>query len=320
MWQIGIVVEDRDAAMAALSDAFGVSWVNATRTIDIIHGDVPMTLDLDIAIARQGPLHLEVIGAVPGSPWYPGDGLNHVAYWADDLLTTAAAMKRAGFTREVTYQGDPSPTGFTYHRAPSGLRIEHVDASRRPAMMGWLGGGEYPDIKGGSGGEPVAELAGDNSYAGGGPVIGETFHVGVAVTDLESAMAELTDGLGLEWHSIQERSMHLRTATGVVSAQLRFTYSKQTPHIELLHGDPGSIWGPEHRGIHHIGVWTDDLTRDSARLAAKGYPIEVTLASRSTEDPQGFTYQRGDLGLRVELVPTSSRPAFDNWFGGGEFA
>jgi hypothetical protein len=67
-------------------------------------------------------------------------------------------------------------------------------------------------------------------------------------------------------------------------------------------------------------VWTDVLTRDSAALEAKGFPVEVTLASRSTEDPQGFTYQRGDLLVRVELVPTSSRPAFVNWFNGGEFA
>ena len=51
----------------------------------------------------------------------------------------------------------------------------------------------------------------------------------------------------------------------------------------------------------------------------KGFVLEATLASRSTNGPAGFTYQRSELGVRVELVPTSSRIAFDNWFAGGEF-
>lgn len=320
MWQIGIVLDDRDAGMAALSEVFGVSWVHATRNLDIMHGSDPINLDLQIGIAQQGPVHLEVLGAQEGTPWNPGHGLDHVAYWADDLAATASRMEAAGFNREVTYQSDDGePNGFTYHRAPSGLRVEHVDGSRRPAMMGWIAGGEYPDVRDGSGNEPLAELEPDAGYAGGDPVIGEAFHVGAAVTDLEAAMAELTDGVGLEWHSIQERTMHLRTPDGVAPAHLRFSYSKQAPHIELLQGDPGTIWGPENVGIHHIGLWSDDLARDSAALTAQGFPLEATLASRSTDDPQGFTYQRGDLGIRVELVPTASRPAFDNWFSGGEF-
>lgn len=319
MWQIGIVVPDRDTAMATLSDVFGVTWVHAVRNLDILHGDQPQNLDLPIAIARQGPVHLELIGAVDGSPWDPGHGLDHVAYWAEDLAGTAASMEDAGFRREVTYQGEVSPLGFTYHRAPSGLRVEHVDASRRNAMMSWIAGGAYPDIRGG-GNADYEEPKADNSYAGDGPAIGDAFHVGAAVVDLEAAMDELTAALGFEWHSIQERSMHLRTKDGVAEATVRFSYSRQTPHIELLQGSEGSIWGPEHVGIHHIGLWSEDLERDSAALTARGFGVEATLASRTGNGVNGFTYQRSPLGVRVELVPTVSRPAFESWFAGGDYA
>lgn len=319
MWQIGIVVPDRDAAMATMSEVFGVSWIHATRHLDVMHGVEPQTLDLEIALAQQGPLHLELIGANEGSPWWPGHGLDHVAYWADDLLGTAERMEAAGFLREVSYQGDVQPTGFSYHRAPSGLRVEHVDEGRRPAMMSWIAGGAYPDIKGGSGPAEFVETATDPAYAGGGPVIGEAFHVGGVVADLDQGMGELTEAIGLEWHPVQARTMHVQTSDGVTNVAARFSYSKQAPHIELLQGDPGSIWGPEHIGIHHIGVWTDDLQGDSTALAAKGFELEATLASRSGRAVNGFTYQRSELGIRIELVPTASKPAFDNWFSGGQF-
>lgn len=319
MWQIGIVVPDQDAAMATMSDVFGVSWVHATRHLDIMNGDDPQTLDLEIALSQQGPVTLELIGAVEGSPWFPGHGLDHVAYWADDLAGTAATMESVGFRREATYQGEGGPVGFAYHRAPSGLRVEHVDASRRAAMMAWIAGGAYPDIRGGGEVQAMPEATTDESYARGGPAIGSAFHIGAVVVDLDRGMAELSTGLGFEWHTVQERTMHVRTIDGIAPVSLRFTYSKQTPHIELLQGDPGSIWGPEHAGIHHIGVWSDDLDRDAEALAAAGFGMEVTLASRSTDGPSGFTYQRSELGVRIELVPTSSRAAFDNWFGGGDF-
>jgi hypothetical protein len=146
------------------------------------------------------------------------------------------------------------------------------------------------------------------------------FHIAQVVTDLEASMNELTEGLGVTWHSIQERVMHLRTGNEVIPATVRFVYSKgDEPHIELLQGSQGSIWGPEMAGMHHVGVWTDDFLADAAGLEAAGFPIEVTLASRTTEEPQSFTYHKAH-GLRIELVPVEARPAFTTWFAGGEFA
>ncbi|MCP3973040.1 MAG: hypothetical protein GY720_00945 [bacterium] len=319
MWQVGMVVADIEPAMNSISEAFGVDWMKSTRTIDIVHGDEPKTIDLTIAITVQGPINLELLEGQDGSPWWPPHGLDHIAAWADDLIGRANRMEAAGFVREVTYQGQPAPMGFSYHRAPSGSRIEHVDAGRRAAMMRWIAGGEYPDVTLPKSTDAPPDDASDG-YSPFGVSICRPFHVGQVVTDLEAAMAELSEGLGLEWLSIQERTMHLVTPDGIAPASLRFTYSKGAPHIELLQGEPGTIWGPEHAGLHHVGVWTEDMAADSAWLESHGYPREVTLASRSTDGPSGFTYQRSPFGLRVELVPTSSQPAFANWFAGGEFA
>jgi hypothetical protein len=146
------------------------------------------------------------------------------------------------------------------------------------------------------------------------------FHVAQVVTDLEASMEELTNGLGVTWHSIQERVMHIRYGGEVVRAELRFTYSVEgDPQIELLEGSAGSVWGPDFAGMHHIGVWTDDFLADVAALEASGVPVEVTLASRTTDGPHAFTYHNLH-GLRVELVPVEMKAAFDSWFAGGDFA
>lgn len=145
------------------------------------------------------------------------------------------------------------------------------------------------------------------------------FHVAQVVTDLDASMDELGAAMGLTWHSVQERVMHIRYRGEVVRAELRFTYSVEgEPHIELLEGSPGSVWGPEMAGMHHVGVWTDDFHADAAALDSAGLPVEVTLASRSTDGPNGFTYHLAH-GLRIELVPIEMKPAFHNWFTGGRF-
>jgi hypothetical protein len=48
-------------------------------------------------------------------------------------------------------------------------------------------------------------------------------------------------------------------------------------------------------------------------------PVELTLASRDTEDPLGFTYHGSPHGLRVELVSSEAMPMFDRWLAGGDF-
>ncbi|MBJ7362716.1 MAG: VOC family protein, partial [Ilumatobacteraceae bacterium] len=88
------------------------------------------------------------------------------------------------------------------------------------------------------------------------------YHQGIRVANLDQAMTELGSSLGVTWCEVQERTQQVWTPQdGEQTIPLRFTYSAEGPqHIELLEGAPGSIWdGRENPGLHHVGVWSDDV-------------------------------------------------------------
>jgi catechol 2,3-dioxygenase-like lactoylglutathione lyase family enzyme len=147
----------------------------------------------------------------------------------------------------------------------------------------------------------------------------ELFHVGVRVPDLDVAMEELGDSLGLIWSETRENpAQSLWTpSTGLQHIQLRYTYSAQGPqHVELLEGAAGSFWdGNDRGGAHHLGVWVDDVDAESDRLIAAGW----TLVG-AQNDPAGdagyglFTYLQPPSGLIVELVSTGAQAFFEQWW------
>jgi lactoylglutathione lyase len=144
------------------------------------------------------------------------------------------------------------------------------------------------------------------------------FHVGIRVPDLEAAMAELGAGLGLTWAAVVERDQPVWTpAGGADVVPLRFTYSCAGPqHVELLQGGPGSIWdGRDATGIHHHGVWVDDVAAETERLIAAGWTLE--LAQKAPEEGYGsMTYVRSPSGFLLEPVTVGARPRFERWWAG----
>ncbi|HEY8339518.1 MAG TPA: VOC family protein [Egibacteraceae bacterium] len=145
---------------------------------------------------------------------------------------------------------------------------------------------------------------------------GNVFHTGYVVDDIEAAMAELGDALSLRWARLQQREMRLRTPEGPLTVELRYTYSAgdRPPHVELLERVPGTLWerstGPGQ--LHHLGLWSEDLAEESAALARRGAPLQVTF-----DDPDGgvhgFAYHRMPSGALVELVDAGARPAMERW-------
>src|SRR4051794_32854528 len=104
------------------------------------------------------------------------------------------------------------------------------------------------------------------------------YHHGVRVADLDVAMAEIGPALGVTWCEplAREQTVWL-PETGLQSIPLRFTYSREGPqHIELLQGRAGSIWdGADQPGVHHIGVWSDDVAGDTQALVEQGWEIRL---------------------------------------------
>ena len=148
------------------------------------------------------------------------------------------------------------------------------------------------------------------------------FHTGVRVPDLEVAMAALGSTLALTWAQVVEREQALWTpAEGQQTVPLRFTYSCAGPqHVELLQGAPGSLWdGADLPGVHHLGVWVDDVAAEVDRLVAAGWKLEA--AQQSPEDGYGvMAYVRSPGGVLLEPVSATVRPRFDRWWSGGAFA
>lgn len=120
------------------------------------------------------------------------------------------------------------------------------------------------------------------------------FQVGVVVPDLEQAMEELGQGLGIGWHRA--------TDVQIGPWDVRVVFSIDgPPHIELIQGPPGSPWDAAGGSrLDHLGYWAADNEQGKAELERRGLPIEVDGADY---DRPSFVYHRApSTGIRVELI------------------
>jgi catechol 2,3-dioxygenase-like lactoylglutathione lyase family enzyme len=148
----------------------------------------------------------------------------------------------------------------------------------------------------------------------------QIFHVGLLVPDVDRAMTELGDPLGLEWARVQHvanRSVWT-PERGAEEIPLTFVYSREGPqHIELLRGAPGSIWdGESSTGLHHAGVWSNDIATDVEQFLSAGWTV-IAAAKAPADGFGSFAYVSPPSGLIVELVSAAARSRFDAWFAGG---
>jgi hypothetical protein len=151
VFHVGMVVRDIPVAMADLEFSLGLTWTPVEHRVITLRyrGEVVRT-PISFTYSREGPVHLELLGAVAGTPWDELSPLHHVGTWAQDLRRGVADLEHGGMEMEVTYD-DPSggPVGFAYMTSTTGLRIELIDAGRREVMERWISGaGAFPDMPG----------------------------------------------------------------------------------------------------------------------------------------------------------------------------
>jgi catechol 2,3-dioxygenase-like lactoylglutathione lyase family enzyme len=148
----------------------------------------------------------------------------------------------------------------------------------------------------------------------------EIFHIGVRVPDVDAEMRAMSETLGVTWARVQHTDVRAvwTPERGAEVVSLTFTYTCEGPqHVELLQGSPGSIWDcGDTPGLHHVGVWSDDIAADAGRFEAAGW--QVSAAATPPDEGYGsFAYVRSPAGLIVELVSSAAQPRFDTWFAGG---
>jgi catechol 2,3-dioxygenase-like lactoylglutathione lyase family enzyme len=145
------------------------------------------------------------------------------------------------------------------------------------------------------------------------------YHQGVRVPDINKAIKELSESLGIEFCPVQDREQGCWLPDiGAITLPLKFTYSKQGPqHVELLEGPAGSIWdGREQPGLHHMGLWSDDVKAETEYLVSQGWTLRMAQLPPE-RGYGGYTYVQPPSGLIIELVSSAIKPRFESWWAGG---
>jgi hypothetical protein len=149
------------------------------------------------------------------------------------------------------------------------------------------------------------------------PSVQNYFHVGYVVPDLGAAMRRLTASAGLRWAAARTLPVRLRTPAGEISTEVNLTYSVQgPPHLELIAEQPGTIWGTEHCGLHHLGYWSGRFADDIDALTRAGFEVEAGAVDEHGALARFAYLREPSTGLRVELRDEARRPATEQWLRG----
>ena len=143
----------------------------------------------------------------------------------------------------------------------------------------------------------------------------DLYHTGVVVEDFDATLRWLSDVAGYRWCDDLEFEQVVWTPDGEKAVSIRFTYSMDEPHLEVIQAVAGTVWTPSTSGVHHLGYWSDDVDHDLETLVDAGMRVEVKAPM-----PDGssmWAYCRGERGPRVELVSRALEPMMASWFATG---
>ncbi len=139
-------------------------------------------------------------------------------------------------------------------------------------------------------------------------MITDVHHVGIAVSDLDGALALYRDALGLP--CLKEGDMSSRGVRVAMLAAGRSYLEIIQPTAET---SPFAKFIAERgQGLHHVALWSTEIEADVARLRDLGVPLE------DREPRQGFTGRLSYLhvsafdGAQLELVEPEAALAGDN--------
>jgi hypothetical protein len=136
------------------------------------------------------------------------------------------------------------------------------------------------------------------------------FHIGVATDDLTASMRELGAAFGVSWTAPSCAGRVFDSVDGSSQRQPLSCISREGPiHIDLMVGEPGTLWESSQPRLHHFAYWTDDLPGDVTRLAADGWRLEMTIADAAGQ-ASVFAYLVRDDGFRLELIDDAGKQAY----------
>ena|SRR5436190_21726461 len=137
------------------------------------------------------------------------------------------------------------------------------------------------------------------------------FHIGITTDDITTSMRDLAAGLGVSWTEPTQPDGLLHTVDGRELHRPLSCISKEGPiHIDLIQGEPGTVWETTGPRLHHFAYWTNDLRGDITRLTEDGWRLEMTMPDGDGQ-PTVFAYMVSDSGFRLELIDDAGRAAYE---------
>lgn len=143
--------------------------------------------------------------------------------------------------------------------------------------------------------------------------VARPFETGYTVSDMNSAMTQFTDAMGIQWGPIQSGTLNMRLRTGqVVSILFHIVLSAQgPPYIELVQGITGSADNPFKASPTdspvHLGFIVHNLAAASDALVAAGFPRIVTEAVPG-QDASLVAWHQGPGNIIIELYDAAFAP------------
>lgn len=135
-FHVGIITDDLQSTAAALRASLGYEWgdeIGGPTPVVLPTG--PVELDLRCMYSKTSP-RLELVRSVPGTLWVPveGSGLHHLGYWSDDVDADSRELEQRGLAGEATGTHPDGSPFWSYHRAPTGPRIELLSRQLQPLL------------------------------------------------------------------------------------------------------------------------------------------------------------------------------------------
>ncbi len=145
------------------------------------------------------------------------------------------------------------------------------------------------------------------------------FQVCILVPDMEEAMRGMGEPAGLTWATPWTyEDLKYWTPNGVIATpRIRVTYSHQGPqHVEMIEPAPGGFFDlAGRRGLHHVGIWSDDVGGETAALVAAGWRVEAAAVAPGEGYGRVSFVRPPGGGTLLEIVSTQIRPLMQERVG-----
>ncbi|HCV00926.1 MAG: hypothetical protein CL897_04520 [Dehalococcoidia bacterium] len=146
MFHVGIIVPDLESGLAEIAKRFGVTFPDPppTQGADVLVKTSAGEMQAEVigVYSAEGPPYLEVIRAIPGTPWEAGEGsrIHHLGAFVDDLDDEVARLTAEGVELEATLDVGGGVMAVSYLNGPLGVRQELLPGHLRDGMLANLRG------------------------------------------------------------------------------------------------------------------------------------------------------------------------------------